>query len=77
MGCSSKDETALSLLLAVAQMPKALMRGDKAFERAPPILLRRHAPACQHRFKRLEQLLSDHQVLRIAGMVKGDQYLVG
>ncbi len=53
------------------------MSGDQAFEGAAPVLLGRHAAAREHRFQGLEQLFSNDEVLRVAGVVKRDEDLVG
>jgi len=53
------------------------MRGYQAFERTAAILLRRHAAPGQHRLERFEQLFGDHQILRIASMMKSHENLIG
>ncbi len=58
-------------------MPKPFVCGNQAFQRAAPVLFRRHTAPCQHGFERFKQLLGNHKVLCIAGMMERDKYLVG
>jgi hypothetical protein len=61
----------------MAQVPEAFVGGDKAFERAAAILFGGNAAAGQHGLERFEQLFGHYQVLRVAGVMEGDQDLVG
>jgi hypothetical protein len=65
-----------NLFFAMPQMPQPLMRGDQAFKSPPAVLFGWNATAGQHRFECLEQLLSHHKVLRVAGMMERHQNLV-
>ncbi len=58
-------------------MPKPLVRGDQTFQRTAAVLLRGHAAARQHGFERFQQLLGNHKVLCVAGMMERDKNLVG
>ena len=61
----------------VPQVPQALVRRDKAFHVAPAGAVRGERAARQHHFEYVQELLRDLEISLIAGVMKGDQDLVG
>jgi hypothetical protein len=60
----------------MAEMPKALVRGDEALHIAPSSDIRRLGSPRQHHLQHAQKLLGNLQIRLIAGVVEGDQDLV-
>ncbi len=52
------------------------MGGDEAFDRFAAVLFGRHAATGQHVFQRAEKLLGNREILRVAGVMEGNQDFV-
>ena len=61
----------------MAQVPEPLMRGDESIHIAPSIAGWGQWTALQHHLQDLKQRLGNLEVALIAGLMKGDEYLVG
>ncbi len=62
--------------LFVLEVPEPLIGGDEPLHAAPALLVRCRRPPREHELENMEQLLSDLEVLLIAGLVESDQDLV-
>lgn len=60
----------------MAQMPQPLVGGNQAFQGTPAVLLGWNTAPRQHRFESFEQLLGNHQILRVARVMERDKNLV-
>ena len=61
----------------MAKVPEPFMRGDQGIQIAASIAVWRQWTPCQHHLQGLEQPLGNLEVALIAGLVEGNEYLVG